>query len=65
MALRRSPKPWRLHGTAGEGPAQLVDHERGQGLALHLLGHDEERLACVGHCSSNGSISFMLPSFFS
>src|SRR5437667_107744 len=44
----------RLYGTAGEGSAQLVDHERGQGLALDLFGNDEERLTRLGHLLEQG-----------
>ena len=45
MALRRSPKPGRLHRGGHERLAQRVDHERGQRVALDVLGDDEERLA--------------------
>jgi hypothetical protein len=45
MALRRSPKPGRLDGRDLEAAAQLVDDERGQRLALDLLGDDQQRLA--------------------
>src|SRR5690606_8412792 len=34
-----------LDRDAGERAADLVDHQRGQGLALDVLGDDEERLA--------------------
>ena len=32
-----------------QGAAQLVDHQGGQGLAVHVLGDDDERLAHLGH----------------
>src|SRR4051812_1717898 len=32
-----------LHGDAGEGAAQLVHHEGGEGLALDVLGDDQQR----------------------
>src|SRR5699024_10070770 len=35
----------RLDGDGLEGAADLVDHERGQGLALDVLGEDEQALA--------------------
>src|SRR5881628_2565474 len=38
----------RLDGTAGERPAQLVHHQGRQGLALEVLGDDEQRLAGPG-----------------
>src|ERR1700690_4269474 len=38
-----------LDGHDVERPADLVDDERGQGLALDLLRDDEERLAALGH----------------
>src|SRR6266566_4133047 len=38
-----------LHAHALERAADLVDHQGGQRLALHILGHDEERLARAGH----------------
>ena len=34
-----------LHGDAGEGAAQLVHDERREGLALDVLGDDQQRLA--------------------
>src|SRR4051794_33750007 len=34
-----------LNRDAGEGAAQLVDHERREGLALDVLGDDQQRLA--------------------
>ncbi len=48
MALRRSPKPGALTAHDIERAADLVDHKGGQGLALDLLGDDEERLAALG-----------------
>src|SRR5438876_983365 len=38
-----------LDGAGVERPAQLVDHERRQRLALDVLGDDQERLARPGH----------------
>ena len=34
-----------LDGDAGEGAAQLVDHQSGQGFALDVLSDDEQRFA--------------------
>jgi hypothetical protein len=45
MALRRSPKPGALTATDVEGAADLVDDQGGQGLAVDVLGDDEQRLA--------------------
>ena len=45
IALRRSPKPGSLDGDAVERAAQLVHHERGQSLALDVLGHYDYVLA--------------------
>ena len=45
IALRRSPKPGALTATRVERAADLVDHERGEGLALDVLGDDQQRLA--------------------
>ena len=39
----------RLHGRDLEAAAQLVDHERGERLAFHVLGDDEQRLAGLHH----------------
>ena len=49
IALRRSPKPGRLDGDGVERAADLVDDERGEGLALDVLGDDDERLAGLHH----------------
>src|SRR5215204_2324446 len=38
-----------LHGRNLEAAAQLVDDEGGEGLAFHVLGDDEERLARLHH----------------
>ncbi len=48
MALRRSPKPGALTAQHLEDAAQLVDHERRQGLALDVLGDDQQRAAALG-----------------
>ena len=45
MALRRSPKPGALTAATFKPAAQLVDHERGERLALDVLGDHEQRLA--------------------
>ena len=52
--MRRSPKPGRLDRGALERPADLVDDERGQGLALDILGDDQERLAHLGDLLEEG-----------
>src|SRR4029450_1225588 len=44
----------RLDRAAGERAAQLVHHQRGQGLALDVLGDDEEGLARVRHLLEQG-----------
>ena len=54
-----------LDGADLQGAAQLVDHQGGQGLALDVLGDDQEGLAILATCSSTGSRSFMLEIFFS
>jgi len=38
----------RLDGGGVQRPAELVDHERRQGLALHVLGDDQQGLAGLG-----------------
>ncbi len=43
--MRRSPKPGALTARDLEAAAQLVDDERGIGLALDILGDDQERTA--------------------
>jgi hypothetical protein len=45
IALRRSPKPGALTAARVERAAELVDDERGERLALDVLGDDQERLA--------------------
>src|SRR2546425_1800788 len=42
-------EPRGLHGADLEGAAQLVDHQRGQRLALQVLGNDEQWLARLRH----------------
>src|SRR6185436_7726468 len=37
----------RLHGDGGERAAQLVDDDRGERLALDVLGHDQQRAAAL------------------
>src|SRR4029079_13538308 len=44
----------RLDGDAGEGAAQLVHHERGEGLALDVLGDDEQRTAGLDDLLEHG-----------
>ena len=48
MALRRSPKPGSLDRGDVQRAAQLVDDQRGQRLALDVLGDDQQRLAGLG-----------------
>ena len=45
MALRRSPKPGAFTAQTLQHAAELVDHQRRQGLALDVLGDDQQRLA--------------------
>src|SRR5690348_1135394 len=40
---------WGLHGADLEGAAQLVDHQRRQRLALHILRNDEQRATRLRH----------------
>ncbi len=47
MALRRSPKPGALMRQGVDRAAQLVDHQRGQRLAVHVLGDDHQRGARI------------------
>ena len=55
-----------LDGADVEGAAQLVDHQRGEGLALDVLGDDQQRgLPCWAVFSRIGSRSFMFEIFFS
>ena len=44
----------RLHGHAGERAAQLVHDERREGLALDVLGDDQQRLAVLHHLLEHG-----------
>ena len=39
----------RLHGRDLDDAADVVDHQRRQGLAFHVLGNDEQRTAGLGH----------------
>src|SRR5712691_8775974 len=43
------PEAWGLHRAHLQRAAQLVDHQRGQRLALHVLGNDEQGLARLRH----------------
>src|SRR3954470_21761401 len=43
-----------LHGDAGEGAAELVHHERREGLALDILGDDQQRLAGLDDLLEHG-----------
>ena len=43
-----------LHGDAGEGAAELVDDERGQSLALDVLGDDQQRAAGLDDLLQHG-----------
>ena len=54
IALRRSPKPGSLDGHGAERAADLVDHEGGQGLALDVLGDDQQRLAALHDLLEHG-----------
>jgi hypothetical protein len=65
IALRRSPKPGALTAQTLQRAAQLVDDQRGERLALDVLGDDQQRLAARATCSSSGSRSFMFEIFFS
>ena len=47
ISLRLSPKPGALIGHAGKCAAQAVDDQRGQSLALDILGDDEQLLAAL------------------
>jgi hypothetical protein len=53
-----------LDGHAGEGAAQLVHHEGREGLALDVLGDDQQRLARLDDCSRTGSTSRTEPIFW-
>ena len=54
-----------LDGHAGERPAQLVDDQRRERLALDVLGDDQDRLAATGSpASSTGSMSRTEPIFW-
>ena len=55
----------RLHGRDLEAAAQLVDDERGQRLALDILGDDQQRRPDWTTASSSGSIACRPDSFFS
>ena len=48
-----------------EPAAQLVDHQRRQGLALDVLGHDQQRLAALDHGLEQGEEALQVESFFS
>ena len=54
MRLRRSPKPGSLDGDAGEGAAQLVHDQSGEGFALDVLGDDEQGLARLDDLLQHG-----------
>ena len=45
ISLRRSPKPGALTAATLSSAAQLVDDQRGQRLAVDVLGDDEQRAA--------------------
>ena len=46
-ALRRSPKNGDLTATTVNSLADRVDHQGGQGLALDVLGDDQQRLVVL------------------
>jgi len=58
MALRRSPKPRGLDGSALQRAAELVHHQGGQRFAFDVLSDDQEGLPILAVCSSSGSRSF-------
>src|SRR3954463_3327982 len=53
-ALAAVAEARRLDGNAGEGAAQLVHDERREGLALDVLGDDQQRLAGLEYRSGRG-----------
>ena len=55
----------RLDGDAGEHAAQLVDDQRGQRVAVDVLGDDQQAAPLLAICSSSGSRSFIVQIFFS
>ena len=57
IAFRRSPNPGALDGSRLQRAAQLVDDERGQGLALDILRSDQHRRPSCVTCSRTGSTS--------
>jgi hypothetical protein len=54
-----------LDGAHLQGAAQLVDDQRGQGLAFDVLGDDQQRAPDWAIFSSSGSRSLTLEIFFS
>jgi hypothetical protein len=64
MALRRSPKPGALTAATCKGAAQFVDHQRGQGFAVDILGDDHERFAHFGNLLKNRQEIFHIADFF-
>ena len=47
-------EPGRLGGDGREGAPDLVHHQRGERLPLHVLGHDDQRLAGLDHLLQEG-----------
>src|SRR5262245_65663202 len=47
-------KAWGLDGRNLQPTAKLVDHERGESLALDVLGNDKDRLAGLHHLLEQG-----------
>ena len=43
-----------LYGNAGEGATELVDHQGGQGFAIHILGDDQKFPALLCDLLQNG-----------
>ena len=53
-ALAAVAEAGRLDGHAGEGAAQLVDDDRGERLALDVLGYDQQLLALLDDLLKHG-----------
>ena len=54
IALRRSPKPWRLDSRDLQSAAQLVDDERRERLTLDVFRDDQKRLSRLHDRFENG-----------
>jgi hypothetical protein len=64
MALRRSPKPGALTATDLKVPRILLTTRVDEGLALDVLGDDQQRLARLDDLLEHGSRSLMLEIFW-